>query len=71
MRSKKSGIYIILSVILLSLVVTFVDAFIKPNYVLKVIVKIIFFLLIPTLYFKLNRGEAGNFKKLFKFQRRR
>ncbi len=69
-QSTNSRIYIILSMILLSLAVTFVDAFIKPDYVLKVIVKIIFFLLIPTLYFKLNRGEAGNFKKLFKFQKK-
>ncbi len=67
---KKSGIYIIISVILLSFAVTFVDAFIKPDYVLKVIAKIISFLLIPSVYYFLNRNESGNFKKLFKFQKK-
>ncbi len=66
MTNKKQGIYIILSVILLSLIVTFTDAFIKPDYVIKVIIKIIFFLLIPITYFLINRAESDNFKKLFK-----
>ncbi len=67
---KKFGIYIIVSVILLSLVVTFADAFIKPNYILNVFIKIFFFLLIPTVYFLINREAVVNFKKLFTFQKK-
>lgn len=63
---KKKSLYIILSVLLLSLIVTFVDAFIKPNYFYKVIVKIIAFLVVPLFYFVLNKGEFKEFKKLFK-----
>ncbi len=70
-KTKKTKVlYIILSVVLLSLAVTFVDAFIKPNYVLKVLVKIVFFLLIPLLYFVFNKDEFGNFKKLFAFKKK-
>ncbi len=63
---KKQSLYIIASVILLSLAVTFVDACIKPDYALKVFIKIIFFLIIPIFYFLIYKGEVGGFKKLFK-----
>lgn len=62
---KKKRLYIILSVLLLSLVVTFVDTFVKPNYFYKIIVKAISFLLIPVFYFVLNKEEINDFKKLF------
>ncbi len=67
-KFKKQSIYIILSVILLSLAVTFIDAFIRPNYIIKCTVKIFFFLIIPFSYFILNNGEFTEFKKLFKFR---
>ncbi len=62
---KKQSLYIILSVMLLSLAVTFTDAFIKPDYTVKVLIKIVFFLLIPLSYFVVYRSEFANFKKLF------
>ncbi len=62
---KTQALYIILSVAILSLAVTFVDAVIKPDYAPKVIIKVIFFLLIPLLYFLFNRGERSILKKLF------
>ncbi len=62
---KKRSIYIILSVIILSLAVTFVDALIKPDYAPKVLIKVIFFLLIPVLYFIFNKDERTVLKKLF------
>ncbi len=62
---KKRSLYIILSVIILSLAVTFVDAVIKPDYAPKVFIKVIFFLLIPLLYFIFNKDERTVLKKLF------
>ncbi len=65
-----SSVYIILSVIVLSLSITFVDAFIEPNYTIKVLIKIVLFLIIPSLYFIINKSEFGNFKVLFKFKKK-
>lgn len=62
---KKRSIYIIISVILLALSVCLVDAIIKPNYVIKSIVKIIFYLLVPMIYFIINKDELKDFKQLF------
>lgn len=62
---KKRSTYIIISVLILALSVCFTDAIIKPNYIIKSIIKIIFYLLIPTLYFIFNKDELNDFKKLF------
>lgn len=62
---KKRSIYIILSVLTLALTVSFVDAFIKPNYFIKIIIKIIAFLAIPSTYFIMHKDEFKDFKKLF------
>ncbi len=65
-NKKKQSLYIILSVIILSLLMTFIDGFINPVYAIKVIIKCILFLLVPIMYFILNKEERGSFKKLFK-----
>lgn len=62
---KKKKLYIIISLLILSLGVTFVDAFIKPNYFTKIPIKIIAFLLIPISFFLTFKGELKEFKKLF------
>lgn len=62
---KKRSTYIIISVIILALSVCFIDAIIKPNYIIKSIIKIIFYLLIPTIYFIINKDELKDFKSLF------
>ena len=64
-RINKS-LYIIIPSLLLALSVCFVDAIIKPNYFIKCIVKVIFYLLIPTTYFIINKDEFNEFKKMFK-----
>lgn len=66
----KRKIYIIISIILLSLLVTYVDAVIKPNYFLKIPFKILAFILIPILYFIINIDEKNDFKKLFKYKKK-
>lgn len=66
---KKQSLYIILAVTLLSLAVTLIDAFIAPAYFVKVLFKVIFFLLIPMSYFFFFKSEKEGFKKLFRFQK--
>lgn len=65
----KKKLYIILSIFLFSIIVTYVDAVIKPDYFVKILIKIFFFLALPILYFVINKDEAGDFKKLFVFKK--
>lgn len=65
-QKLNKSIYIIISSLLLALSVCFVDAIIQPNYFIKCIVKVIFYLLIPTTYFIINKDEFNEFKKMFK-----
>jgi membrane protease YdiL (CAAX protease family) len=64
---KKS--YLIISLTLLSFIITYVDSVIKPNYFVKIPFKIIAFLLIPILYFIVNKEEQKELKKLFKYKK--
>ena len=54
----KKKLYIILSIFLFSIIVSFVDAVIKPDYFIKILVKIFFFLFIPILYFIIHKDEV-------------
>lgn len=63
---RQQGLYIVLSAAVLSLAVTLVDAFLQPDYVPKVLVKIFFFLMIPLFYFGWNKKERPLLKKLFR-----
>lgn len=65
----KRKISIISSIILVSLLVTYVDAVIKPNYFFKIPFKILAFILIPIFYFLVNKDEQKEFKKLFKYKK--
>lgn len=65
MKKRNKSIYIIISVLILSLAVSFVDAIIKPNYTIKIIIKMIAYLLIPMSYFLINKDEFKEFKKMF------
>ena len=62
---KKKSLYIIVSVLILSLLMSFIDGFIKPTYIVKSIIKIVLFLIVPMVYFFLFKGEASHLKKLF------
>lgn len=63
-------IYIILSVLLFSLAVTFIDAVVRPLYFLKIPIKILFFLALPMLFFAFWREEWSEFKALFRFHKK-
>ncbi len=74
MKMKKifnaKSAYIIASLVVFSLAVTYIDAFVHPPYFSKIPIKILFFLLLPLLYFVFNREAFGDFKRLFVFKKR-
>lgn len=61
----KAKNYAIVSVLLSTLLMCFVDGIISPPYLYKSIIKIILFLLIPLGYFLLYKDKAAYLKKLF------
>lgn len=63
--NNKWRYYIIITVLFSSLLMSFIDAFIKPPYLYKSIFKIILFLLIPLVYFLLNKVKINDLKQLF------
>ena len=61
---------IMLSIFAFSIAVTFVDAFIHPDYFVKILIKIVFFLALPILFFIKNKDDFKDFKKLFVFKKK-
>lgn len=59
-----------ISVLVFSLAITFIDAFVHPNYFVKIPIKILFFLALPLLFFLINRDAFKDFKKLFVFRKK-
>lgn len=68
---NKKNIYIVITVLIFSLLVCFIDAVIQPNYFVKIPIKIVFFLAAPLLFFIVNKEDFKEFKKLFVFKKRR
>lgn len=64
------SIYIISALLLFSLAVTIIDAFVHPPYFSKIPIKILFFLVLPLLYFVINKEAFGDFRKLFIFRKK-
>ncbi len=69
-RSAAKICYILLSVLLFSLAVTYIDAVVQPPYFSKIPIKILFFLILPLLYFVIWREEWKEFAALFRFRTR-
>ena len=67
---NKKSTYIILSLFVFSLAVTYIDAFVHPPYFSKIPIKILFFLVLPLLYFVFNKEAFGDFKSLFRFKKK-
>lgn len=65
----KKKTFIMLSVFAFSLAITLIDAFVHPNYFMKIPVKIIFFLALPMLYFIKDKEAFADFKRLFIFKK--
>lgn len=68
--ANKKSVYIAASVLVFSIFVDLIDAVIKPNYFVKIPIKLVFFLALPMIFFLVNKKEFGEFKKLFVFKRR-
>jgi len=66
--SKKR--YILLSVLIFSLAVTFIDAVVHPPYFAKIPIKILFFLALPMLFFAIFRDEREECRALFRFRKK-
>ena len=64
-EANRKTLYTVLSVIVCALAMSFVDAVIQPQYFVKSMIKLLLFLVLPSIYFFVNRGEAGEVKKLF------
>ena len=65
--SKKISIMSL--IISFSIAITFIDAFVHPNYFVKIPIKILFFLALPMLFFVKNKEAFQDFKKLFVFKK--
>lgn len=61
-------ISIMSSILLFSMAITFIDAFVHPNYFVKIPIKILFFLALPMVFFMKNKEAFADFKKLFVFK---
>ena len=66
----KKNWWIGITLLLFSLAITFVDAVIQPNYFFKIPIKIVFFLVLPLLFFLRNKEDFKNFKTLFVFKKK-
>ncbi|MBP3581095.1 MAG: CPBP family intramembrane metalloprotease, partial [Clostridia bacterium] len=64
------SIYVIFALFVFSLAVTYIDAFVHPPYFSKIPIKILFFLVLPLLYFAFNKEAFGDFKSLFIFRKK-
>lgn len=61
---NKNSFYIIFALLVFSLAVSYVDAFVHPPYFGKILVKILFFLVLPLAYFAFNKEAFADFKAL-------
>jgi len=62
---NKKSMYIILTVVISSFLMSFVDGYLKPTYFVKSLFKIVLFMVIPLIYFVLFKDEWKNMKQLF------
>ncbi|MBR2388378.1 MAG: CPBP family intramembrane metalloprotease [Clostridia bacterium] len=69
LRSKNiKTTYLILSVIICAVAMCFVDAVIKPQYFIKSLIKLCLFLIVPSIYFIVNKNDRKLLKSLFSFE---
>ena len=72
-KTKKiniKAIYIVISVIVCSVLMSLVDGILQPDYFFKSIIKVCLFLLVPMGYFLINRSELPDFQSLFRSEKR-
>lgn len=65
--NRQQTVYLILSVIICAVAMCFVDAVVKPQYFIKSMIKLCLFLIVPCVYFIINKSQVKNLKSLFSF----
>lgn len=62
--------YIIMAtVFIFSIAICLIDAVLQPNYFVKIPIKIVFFLVLPLIFFIRNKNDFKDFKSLFVFRK--
>lgn len=56
---------IVLSVLVCAIAITLIDAFVHPNYFVRIPIKVFFFLALPMFFFVKNKEAFKEFKSLF------
>lgn len=59
---------IILSTLGLAIVMTLIDALVRPSYFVKIPIKLLLFLALPLIFFLRNKEDFADFKRLFVFK---
>ncbi len=62
---NKRSIFIAASVFMFSMIVSLVDAVVRPPYIAKIPIKILFFFVLPMVFFMANKADFSEFRKLF------
>ncbi len=70
MKTKTKRRFIISTVILSAVSMAYIDAIIQPPYLQKSLLKIVLFLIVPMVYFMINKDEIKHLKKLFNIQKK-
>lgn len=66
---NKQNIYIVTSIFILSILASLIDVIICSNYFVKISIKIILFLVFPSIFFILNKNDLNQFKQIFVFDK--
>lgn len=70
MESLSKKRYVIFSVVICAMVMGFVDGVIQPGYLIKSVIKLFLFALVPVVYFLRYTGAWTEFRALFAPRRR-
>lgn len=65
MTIKGKRIFLIISTLLCAILMTLIDGVIQPTYFIKSLIKCILFLVVPLIYFLVNKDELKNLKNIF------
>ena len=65
MKLTNKSIYILVTVLISSLLMSFIDGVIQPTYFYKSLFKICLFMIVPFIYFIIYKDEFSTFKQLF------
>ena len=65
MKLTNKSIYILVTVLISSLLMSFIDGVIQPTYFYKSLFKICLFMIVPFIYFIIYKDEFSKFKQLF------